>query len=183
MQPANTGRQEMFGMEAPLWSFLERFGGAADPSVLSTGTRVFETYPVLVLISLGWTLPDSRPTGRLPKYNPARTGTFSRSDWEYVCLRVRDALLRYGLVEISQWVGRASAIKSPRKADQDRLDACLCLLAALHVAKGNDCLVVGDRESGYIVVPHSTSLCSELEIRCKKIRLTPSDWIRACRMH
>ena len=31
MQLANTARIEMFGEEAPIWRFLNRFGGAADP--------------------------------------------------------------------------------------------------------------------------------------------------------
>ena len=31
MQPANTAREEMFGKEAPVWRFLTRFGGPADP--------------------------------------------------------------------------------------------------------------------------------------------------------
>jgi predicted RNase H-like nuclease len=32
MQPANTGREEMFGVSAPIWRFLNRFGGAVDPT-------------------------------------------------------------------------------------------------------------------------------------------------------
>src|SRR5687767_4692039 len=47
MQPANTGRKEMFGELAPVWRFLDRFGGPADPLAPVAGTRVFETYPVL----------------------------------------------------------------------------------------------------------------------------------------
>lgn len=85
MQPANTAREEMFGKEAPVWPFLARFGGPADPLEPIADTRVFETYPVLTMLALGWTLPDSRAAGRLPKYNPARKKTFSISDWQYVC--------------------------------------------------------------------------------------------------
>jgi predicted RNase H-like nuclease len=70
MQPANTAREEMFGKEAPVWPFLTRFGGPADPMRPIAHTRVFETYPVLAMIALGWMLPDSRAAGRLPKYNP-----------------------------------------------------------------------------------------------------------------
>ena len=47
MQPANTARKEMFGKEAPVWPFLTRFGGPADPLEPVADTRVFETYPVL----------------------------------------------------------------------------------------------------------------------------------------
>ena len=60
MQPANTAREEMFGKQAPVWPFLARFGGPADPLEPISNTRVFETYPVLTIIALGWMLPDSR---------------------------------------------------------------------------------------------------------------------------
>jgi predicted RNase H-like nuclease len=182
MQPANTAKEEMFGKEAPVWSFLARFGGPADPLGPLVGTRVFETYPVLAMISLGWTLPDSRPAGRLPKYNPERKKTFSKSDWEHVCCRALGAFSDRGLVEIGLWIERAAQIKSPRKSDQDRLDACLCLLVALYLAEGKDCLMVGDQQSGYIVVPNGAGLCTELESRCSKTRRTPSEWVRAFRL-
>jgi predicted RNase H-like nuclease len=76
MQPANSSKEEMFGTGAPIWRFLARFGGPADPLAPVVNTRVFETYPVLAMIALSWALPDSRPAGRLPKYNPERKKTF-----------------------------------------------------------------------------------------------------------
>ena len=76
MQPASTARKEMFGKDAPVWRFLMRFGGPANPLQPLAGTTVFETSPVLAIIALGWTLPDSRPAGRLPKYNPERKKPF-----------------------------------------------------------------------------------------------------------
>jgi len=85
VQPANTGRSEMFGAEAPVWSFLRKFGGASDPRGRVVETLVVETYPVLALIALDWLLPDSRASGRLPKYNPDRRSTFSIADWQHVC--------------------------------------------------------------------------------------------------
>jgi predicted RNase H-like nuclease len=54
IQPANSGREEMFGAEAPIWPFLRRFGGPENPLKPVADTRVFETYPVLALIELGW---------------------------------------------------------------------------------------------------------------------------------
>src|SRR5437016_5909251 len=84
MQPANTSRERMFGMAAPVWSFLNRFGGPADPLGPVADTRVFETYPVLAMTALLWTLPDTRAAGRLPKYTqggkrpfPSWTGSTS----------------------------------------------------------------------------------------------------------
>lgn len=98
VQPANTTRKEMFGDPAPLWSFLTRFGGAADPLEPVANTRVFETYPVLAMIALGCTLPDSRAAGRLPKYNPERRKTFSNSDWQHVCGLASGAFRERGLL-------------------------------------------------------------------------------------
>lgn len=75
MQPANTSKEDMFGPRAPIWPFLNRFGGPVDPLQPVARAFVLETYPVLATIVLGWTLPDSRVAGRLPKYNP-QGGTF-----------------------------------------------------------------------------------------------------------
>ena len=178
MQPASTAREEMFGIRAPVWSFLDRFGGPADPMGLRAGTQILETYPVLIIISLGWTLADPRPAGRLPKYNPERKKTFSKSDWDYVCSQTLVAFSGRGLVELEKWIGRAAQIGSPRKSDQDQLDACLCLLVAVHCAEGKDCLMVGEQQSGYIVVPDGAGIRTELERRCINTQRTPSEWVR-----
>jgi predicted RNase H-like nuclease len=183
MQPANTTRNEMFGRGAPLWPFLEQFGGAADPlNFVSTGSQVFETYPVLAIIALGWVLPDSRAAGRLPKYNPGRKKTFSLSDWQYVCGQLSDRFRRRGLQEIFQWLDLASRNPAPRKSDQDKLDACFCLLVALYLAERTDCLMVGDRQTGYIIVPDSAELRSELEVRCTLTDRVASEWVRTVRL-
>ena len=108
MQPANTSKKEMFGAEAPIWPFLTRFGGPADPLVPVAETRVLETYPVLAMIALLWTLPDSRAAGRLPKYNPDRKRTFSISDWWHVCRLASGAFQERGLKEIVRWIDDAA---------------------------------------------------------------------------
>ena len=131
MQPANTARREMFGQDAPVWPFLTRFGGPADPLGPLTGTWVLETYPVLTMIALGWTLPDPRPTGRLPKYNPERKKTFSISDWRHVCQLTSIQFRERGLSGVVAWLDGAAQCNAPRKSDQDGVDACICLLAAL----------------------------------------------------
>jgi predicted RNase H-like nuclease len=178
MQPANTAREEMFGKEAQVWPFLTRFGGPADPLVPIAGTRVFETYPVLSMIALGWMLPDSRAAGRLPKYNPGRKKTFSISDWQYVCGLASGAFRGRGLTDIVLWIDAAAQNSSPRKSDQDGLDACLCLLVALYLAERKDCLMVGDLHSGYIIVPYGVELHAELDARCSQTRRVPSEWVR-----
>jgi predicted RNase H-like nuclease len=181
MQPANTAREEMFGKEAPVWPFLTRFGGPADPLEPVAETRVFETYPVLAMIALGWILRDSRAAGRLPKYNPARKKNFSISDWQHVCKRASGAFRDRGLMDIVQWIDAAQNT-SPRKSDQDGLDACLCLLVALYLAERKDCLLVGDRQTGYIVVPYDAGLRAELDARCNQTGRVPSEWVRAFKM-
>ena len=181
MQPANTSREEMFGRDAPIWPFLTRFGGPADPLESVAETRVFETYPVLAMIALLWTLPDKRPAGCLPKYNPDRK-TFCISHWKHVCKKASGAFSERGLVEIVRWIKNATCKTSPRKSDQDKLDACLCLLVALYLAEQKDCLMVGDRQTGYIVVPYGAELHAELNARCNKIGQVPSEWVRAFRL-
>jgi predicted RNase H-like nuclease len=178
MQPANTSREEMFGRNAPIWPFLSRFGGPANPLEPVGDTHVIETYPVLTLIALLWTLPDTRPSGRLPKYNPKRRKTFSISDWHRVCGLTSSALRERGLTEIVRWIDDAAVKTSPRKADQDRLDSCLCLLVALFLAERKDCLMVGNRQTGYIVVPYNAELCEELVARCTQTGRTPSELVR-----
>jgi predicted RNase H-like nuclease len=182
MQPANTAREEMFGQAAPVWPFLTRFGGAADPLAPAGDKRVFETYPVLAMIALGWTLPDSRTTGRLPKYNPDRRKTFSTSDWQYVCRRVSGAFRDRGLLRLVLWLDNAAQNRFPQKSDQDGLDACLCLLVALYLAERKDCLMVGDQQTGSIVVPDGDVLRAELAARCRKTERPPSQWVRVFRL-
>ena len=183
MQPANTARKAMFGTEAPVWSFLDRLGGAANPlAPEAVGNLVIETYPVLAMIALGWVLPDSRAAGRLPKYNPQRKKTFSQSDWQYVCRQASDAFGERGLMEIANWLDTAGRNPSPHKSDQDKLDAYLCLLVALHLAERKDCLMVGNQQTGYIIAPNSAALLAELEARCIQTHREPSGWLRVFRL-
>jgi len=177
VQPAHTGRAEMFGSSAPVWRFLTRFGGAADPLSMQVGTQVFETYPVLAMIALAWTLSDPRLTGRLPKYNPERK-TFLNSDWRHVCTLLGAALRERHLNILVDWVEVAAHSTRQRKSDQDGLDACLCLLVAMFLIEQKDCLMVGNLETGYMVVPHGQILFDELSARCKSTGKESSAWVR-----
>jgi predicted RNase H-like nuclease len=181
MQPANTARTEMFGADAPLWRFLARFGGAADPCRLDATTAVLETYPVLLMIAMGWMLPDRRPTGRLPKYNPERRKTFSLSDWRHVCGRASAEFRRRGLPGLSVWTDAVAERPRPQKSEQDRLDACLCLLVAIDLAAKEECLMIGNVETGYIVVRDAGDLREELAARCVDTGRAPADWLRLVR--
>ena len=123
MQPANTSRSEMFGPEAPIWQFLENFGGASDPLSPMADTQVLETYPVLALIALGWLLPDERMTGRLPKYNPERRATFSIDDWRFICDRLSEEIAAFRLLNLDAWISEIKANDSPRRHAFSRLDS------------------------------------------------------------
>jgi predicted RNase H-like nuclease len=184
VQPANTSpsKADMFGPDAPVWPFLARFGGPADPLAPVAGTSVFETYPVLAMIALNWTLADARPTGRLAKYNPERTTSFSLSDWRHVCAMASAEFRTRGLAENAAWIDGAAQIARPRKRDQDCVDACVCLLVAVHFAERRPCLMVGDRQTGYMIVPCNAALCGELEARCIATGRSPAQWVRVFEM-
>lgn len=182
MQPANTAKKEMFGQDAPVWRLLTRFGGPANPLGPLTRTCVLETYPVLAMIALGWTLRDSRPGGRLPKYNAERKKAFSISDWQRVCQLASSAFRERGVSGVARWLDDAKRSNAPRKSDQDGQDACVCLLVALYLVETRECLMVGNLDTGYIIVPYEKSLAEELQARCKQTRRAPSGWVRSFRL-
>lgn len=177
VQPSYAEKESMFGAEAPLWRFLSRFGGAADPlKVNAEGVAVLETYPVLTMISLDWMREDPRVTGRLPKYNPERKKTFTLACWRHVCERLVAELRNFGLPTLSRWLEAMAEFEKPDKSDQDCVDSCVCLVAALHLAESKKCLMVGSLSKGYMVVPFGEKLHQELLDRCacrKKTLLDP----------
>lgn len=181
VQPSSTSRTDMFGADAPLWPFVRRFGAECDPRGPVAATSVFETYPVLTMIALGWLRADRRPAGRLPKYNPERRSTFSLDDWQFVCGKLAEEFRRRSMPSLLAWTNEAASKAKPRKVDQDKLDACICLLAALHVGEGRDCLMVGDTGTGFVVVPYGDRLHRELEERCLVIGRRPDEFVHAFR--
>jgi predicted RNase H-like nuclease len=178
VQPANTSKEEMFGAGAPVWPFLRTFGGPVDPLKPAGNTWVFETYPVLAMIALEWTRPDVRATGRLPKYNPERRKTFTTADWQHVCGLASAAFNERRLPQTAAWIANVGMSLSPRKREQDGLDACLCLIVAIYFSEGKDCLMVGDLHTGYIIVPCNNGLYTELETRCHDTGRVPPHWVR-----
>ena len=177
LQPANTSRKGMFDRDAPIWRFLKQFGPLRSPLEPLAETQVFETYPVLAIIALGWVLPDARRSGRLPKYNPGRKRTFSVTDWHYVCKKTSEACRDCNLLEIAEWIDIIALKTAPLKSDQDGLDSCVCLLVALHIAERRACLMIGNDKSGYMVVPHNNDLLAELHSRCLQTGRVPSEWL------
>ncbi len=178
MQPANTSKLGMFDTAAPIWQFLSTFGGPVNPYTPSGITHVYETYPVLTMIALGWTLEDTRASGRLPKYNPARRKTFRIEDWRHVCKQVSALMNMYRLLNLADWLQQMALRDRPTKSDQDGLDACICLLVAIQLARNENCLVIGNYETGYIVVPDSQAIRDELKFRCDLTAKNHLEWIR-----
>ena len=164
VQPANRGKEEMFGSNAPIWRFLQRLGACENPPAARTSTRglhVLEVFPALALPALE---PEILKRGRAARYNPTKR-TFSRDDWRLVaeCVRCRASAL--GMVPLSRWAGCQAGLAVPTKHDQDRLDAAICLVVALEWRFGprDRVAVIGDGRSGYMVTPVSAETREVLE--------------------
>ncbi len=78
---------------------------------------------------------------------------WSLADWQRLCDRLADAWAARGVGALAAWAAEAGAEPRPSKARQDQLDACVCLLTAAHLAERQPCLMVGDMESGCMLVP------------------------------
>ncbi|TGG91782.1 DUF429 domain-containing protein [Natronospirillum operosum] len=180
MQPANRSKAEMFGDQAPIWTFLEALGGASDPLGAEDSIAIFEVYPTLALVALNWIRPDEkgRSTGRFPKYNPANHAKFKSEDWVYLCQNVAAELRSFGsgMEILAQHLDALAMKEKPRKADQDDLDACLCLIIGCLYLAG-EALMIGRPESGFIVTPYNDLLVQELMQRLNVIGLQESDWL------
>ena len=99
-----------------------------------------------------------------------------------MCELASRAFRERGLSGIAAWIESAARNTSPRKTEQDGLDACICLLVALYLAERKDCLMVGDLQSGYIVVPYGAGLSGELDVRCNQTGRASSEWVRTFRL-
>ncbi len=179
VQSANTGdrKKDMFGKGAPIWGFLKKLGGPTNPRNPIEGTNVIETYPVLSIIALGWTLYDeNQKYDRLPKYNP-KNKNFSGDDWKYLCSKVKDKFNNLNVSDIVCWLNDCECKTKPKKADQDCLDACICLLVALSLAEREKCLMIGKIDNGYMVVPYCRHLSKEIEDRCQETERSTVEWV------
>ena len=84
----------------------------------------------------------------------------------------------FGLKQLAEWLTVLAENRSPRKAEQDGLDSCICLLVALYLVELRECLMVGDIDSGYIIVPSGSILRDELYERCNRAGRAHSEWVR-----
>lgn len=165
VQPSNRGKANMFGSNAPIWSFLQNFGGDLDPARSpnqSQGIFVIEVFPAIGNLGL---IDKYFTRRRMPKYNPDRRNTFSIDDWKDLCAEIGSLFSQLGIQAGSAWCARASSLTSPNKADQDNLDALICALHALRWATHgfSASAMVGDLVSGYMVIPCDKNMRQVLE--------------------
>ena len=153
VQPANRSKAAMFGDEAPIWGFLDSISHDIQPMMArreATGRYAIEVFPALSLPA--W---HEGFAGRMAaaKYNPANRRKFRHDHWQTVALCLADRAGALGLPEIRDWAEGMAALPTPRKRDQDLLDAALCALVGLmwRIAPAQDVACIGDAARGFMV--------------------------------
>jgi predicted RNase H-like nuclease len=125
------------------------------------GLHLMEVFPALALASF-----DDSFFGRLqaPRYNPARRKTFRTESWLAVISAARQEATHLGCEPLVLWLDGFGCQAAPRKADQDRLDAAICLLIAIRwrLSDREKSVVLGDLRTGYIVAPVSLGVMRRL---------------------
>jgi len=160
VQPSNRGKVGMFCDASPIWGFLRALDAIESPEEArsaATGLHLIEVFPALALASLG-----PQFFGRLaaPRYNPARRKTFRLHDWQQVAEVVAGHFRGHGSDDAAMWCSDRGSRTSPAKADQDMLDAMICLLVAMHwrLAPRDQSMMLGSLDDGYIVFPVSADV-------------------------
>ncbi|PVE25788.1 hypothetical protein DC522_03170 [Microvirga sp. KLBC 81] len=160
VQPARRGGggAGMFGDQAPIWRFLRNINGTQNPfeaRTAASGFYVMEVFPALALPAL---VPELWERGRGAKYNPAAR-TFRIEDWRLVASGVARYASQLGVLSLSSWADAEVTRAKPKKEDQDRMDAAICLLVAYGWRHGprERGMVVGDPATGYVATIASTA--------------------------
>ena len=171
VQPAYRGKTTMFGDDAPIWRFFDRIGACHDPDSARTagsGCHVLEVFPALALPSLHADF-FGRKLG--PRYNPARTKTYKHADWVRVVEVAACEAKRWCCPPLSRWFADLTLVETPRKPDQDRLDAAICLLVGLRWRLGArvESVLLGDASSGFIVAPVTPAAHARLAKKAREL--------------
>jgi predicted RNase H-like nuclease len=153
VQPANRKKASMFGVGAPIWKFKRGVRAVEDPERSRSAKRgkfLVEVFPALALPSFNRSFCG---LGKGPRYNPARR--FNLHDWDAVISTVLGEARRLRCEKFVNWCCRLKRVSKPRKRHQDKLDAAICLLIAIHwrQQQRKDSVMIGDLRSGYIVAP------------------------------
>jgi predicted RNase H-like nuclease len=160
----------MFDDAAPIWAFKTDLGAVEDPEQAretTEGLFIMEVFPALALPGF-FTGFSARLGG--PRYNPARRKTFKIEHWKQVASLLFELGGQHNIIGLSHWCREQSANVTPSKADQDRLDAVICALIGWHwlMAPRNQSVMIGDRESGYIVAPAIDGIHEKLVMAAMK---------------
>lgn len=170
VQPSSRARRGMFCDDAPVWWFLRALGAEENPEqarVATGGLHLMEVFPAIALPSL-----EAGFFGRkkAPHYNPDRRKTFLPADWGRVAEAAARQARMLGCADLADWCSEVATIAAPRKADQDKLDAALCTLIALHwrLRPRQESLMLGDLTGGYMVLPASREVREYLKVAAQK---------------
>lgn len=164
VQPANRSKLGMFDDAAPIWKFKSELGAVEDPvstRASASGLFLIEVFPALALPSI-----EPRFSGRLAaaRYNPANRKRYRHQDWITVVDAVEIFAATLGVAGAADWCLSHRNLASPRKGEQDLLDAVICALIGLHwlVASPSKSMMIGDLKTGYMVTPVSDDVASRL---------------------
>lgn len=167
VQPANRSRVGMFDDGAPIWEFLRKMNALDDPlraRVAENGLFIMEVFPALALAGF-----HQGFCGRLkgPRYNPTRKKTFRQADWDSVVAVVGAETRTLCCTDADDWSASIKGRGIPEKSDQDKLDAVICLLAAVRwrLSPPGQSVMIGDLTSGYIVAPVAPEIRQRLASR------------------
>jgi predicted RNase H-like nuclease len=170
VQPSNRGKLGMFCNASPIWGILAALGAEERPEqarIATHGLYLMEVFPALALPSLNTTFFELR---HAPRYNPSRRKTFLMADWVAVAEAAARKSNALGCEELAEWCRAAGRNAQPRKSDQDKLDSALCVLIALHwrLCPREESLLLGDLNTGYMVLPASQDVRNYLCIPARK---------------
>ena len=170
VQPANRGKIGMFDDAAPIWKLIRELGYPQSPHANRpmSGSYLLEVYPCLNLLGL---VPRFLTRGECAKYNPT-LATFRIEDWRSVCLLLSGYGARHRIAGLDDWARKRAELVSPRKPDQDQVDAALSAVVAFEWAhRGLTSpagVVVGDTATGYMFTPASDALAELLSAAARR---------------
>lgn len=177
VQPANRGKETMFGDNAPIWKLLRNIPHKQIPWQARKEDQInhkpiplkiiAECYPALALPGL---IPFFFTRGKGAKYNPANKKNFNIEDWVCICEFIESYAEEYEIKGLSEWAQLTKRISSPTKSDQDRLDGAICAVIGYHWyqygTKKN--VIIGDIKTGYVITPVIPSVTEILTQSAKK---------------
>ena len=153
VQPARRGGMgaPMFGDDAPIWRFLADINAIQNPVKARgavVGRYAMEVFPALALPAM---VPELWRRRMAAKYNPA-VSKFVAADWTMVAAGMARFARGLGAAELAMWLAAQADHPRPRKADQDCLDAAICLAIVMAWRHGpaQRTLLIGDARHGHM---------------------------------